>query len=308
MPAIEQILKAISTSDFSANAGRMNPTQANKFIDYMVDNSVLLKKCTFVRMGADRFDLDYIAVGSRIMRKATEAEAPTDLAGVTHTRRQLLVTEIILPFDISFSYLEDNIEGDNIKDGLMKLFAQQYANDLEDLAINGVGSGVDPFLSIEAGWLTLAKDANHTGVHVYDTGAITADTSLIDTIFPGMVKAMPEQWKRNPANLALFVSPAREEQYRIELTERATNLGDSYLTGAQSPTYLGYPILPVSYLDSNQFMFCNPKLLAMGIHARHLRVGQQIQERKRVIEVTITSRIDFEIIHDNQLVIGYDPI
>lgn len=304
MPAIDQILKTISTADFVANAGRMNPTQANRFIDYMVDNSQLMNRCSVIRMTADRFDLDYIAVGNRLLRSAIELQPPLDVTGVAQTRRQLTVSEVILPFDISFSYLEDNIEGDNVKDHLMKLFAQQYANDMEDLAINGTGNPIDaPFLSIEAGWMTLARDANHPAVNVFDTNG---STNLLEVVFPGMVARMPEQWKRNPANLALMVSPQREEEYRKELTARNSALGDSYLTGAKSPTYLGYPVMAVPCLSNAEYMFCNPKILAMGIHARNMRVGQQIQERRRVIEVTITSRIDFEIIDDSQLVIGYD--
>jgi HK97 family phage major capsid protein len=305
MPNIEQILKTITTSAFTGDAGRMNAKQAEKFIDYMVDNSALMKRCTVVRMVADRQDLDYIAVGSRIMRKAVEATAPTDLAGVTHSKRQLAVTEVILPFDISFSYLEDNIEGDNIQDSLMRLFAQQYANDMEDLAINGLGTGVDPFLSIEAGWIALAKDANHTGVHVFDTNA---STSLLETVFPGLVAQMPEKWKRNPMSLEIMVSPAREEAYRKELTARNTALGDSYLSTNKAPSYLGYTVTPIPTLPDSVYLFGNPKNLAMGIHARNMRVGKQIQERKRVVEVTITSRIDFEIIADDQLVIGYDAV
>lgn len=300
---INEILKAISTTDLTTG-GRMNATQAKRFLDYMVDSSKLIKDCQFIRMTADRFDLDYIAVGSRIMRKAVEAIAPTDLAGVTHTKRELVVTEVILPFDISFSYLEDNIEGGDVQDHLMRLFAQQYANDLEDLAINGIGSGGDPFLSIEKGWMTLAKDTGtHSGVHIFDTNA---STDMIGTILPGMVAAMPEKWKRNPLNLQLMVSPANEEKYRTELTARNTSLGDSYLSTNKAPSYLGYPVVPVPTLDNGEFIFGNPKNLAMGVHARHLRVGKQIQERKRVIEVTVTSRIDFEIVADDQLVIGYN--
>jgi len=299
---IEEILKVITTGDLSTG-GRMNPTQANRFIDYMVDNSELLRSAQLVRMQADRFDLDTIAVGSRILRKCVEATAPADVAGVTHAKRQLTVTEVILPFDISFSYLEDNIEGGDVQDHLMRLFAAQYANDLEDLGINGLGTGGDPFLSIEAGWIALAKDVNHTGVHVFDTNG---STSYLEVVFPGMVAAMPEKWKRAVGALEIMVSPAVEEAYRLELTARNSALGDNYLTKKESPAYLGWPVRPAPCLPNDVLLFTKPKNLAWGIHARHLRVGKQIQERKRVIEVTVTSRLDFEIVADDQLVIGYN--
>lgn len=300
---IHNILKAISTADFSSDAGRMNARQADRFIDYMVENNKLLKKAQVVRMVADRQDLDYIAVGSRILRKAVEATAPTDLAGVTHTKRQLLATEVILPFDISFSYLEDNLEGANIQDSLMRLFAQQYSNDVCDLAINGLGSGVDPFLSIEAGWVALAKDANHTGTHIVDTAA---STDYLGVVFPAMVAAMPEKWKRNPDQIEIMVSPEVEEKYRLQLTARNTALGDSFLATGKAATYLGYRVEPYPYLTAGTHIFGNPKNLAVGIHARDMRVGKQIQERKRIVEVTITSRLDFEIVTDDQVVVAYD--
>ena len=300
---IQTIIKAISTSDFTNNAGRLNAKQADKFIDYMVENNSLLQKAQVIRMVADRQDLDYIGIGSRILRKGVEATAPTDLAGVTHTKRQLSVTEVILPFDISFSYLEDNIEGANIQDKLMRLFAQQYSNDLCDLAINGLGTGADPFLSIEKGWLALMKDSDHTGTHIVDTAS---STDYLGVVFPALVAAMPEKWKRNPAQIELMVSPEVEEKYRLQLTARNTALGDAFLATDKAASYLGYKVNAYPYIPNGVQLFGNPKNLAVGIHARDMRVGKQIQERKRIVEVTITSRLDFEVVMDDQVVLGYD--
>lgn len=306
MAAIEDILKTISTANFSGTtgAGRMNATQATRFIDYIVDQSQLIKDCNLMRMVADRQDIDYIGIGSRIMRKGVEATAPADVAGVTHTRRQIGVTEVILPFDLSFNYLEDNIEGDNIKDHLMRLFALQYANDMEDLAINGLGTGEDPFLSIVAGWVALIKDANHTGVHKVDIAA--TDKDFVASVFPKLIAAMPDKWKRNVNNLAIYLSPADKEKYRLSLINRNTSLGDSALVSEIDPTFLGYKVKSIPTLGTGEYIFGNPKNLTMGIHARDMRIGQQVQERKRLVEVTITSRVGFEITSDDQLVYGYD--
>lgn len=147
----------IQTSDLAA-AGRLNPEQADRFIDYVIDQSVMFKDGIRVRrMNADRADLDKLAVGTRVIRKATEGTAPTDLVGITASKRQLVVTEIILPADVTFTFMEDNIEREDFEDHLMRMFGIQLANDLEDLAIVGDTASADPFINIETGWIKIAK-------------------------------------------------------------------------------------------------------------------------------------------------------
>jgi len=297
--------KSAITSAALTTGGKLPPQQANRFIDYMMDDSVLLKEITTIRMTSDTYRLDDIGVSKRIIRKGVEATAPTETAGVSTGRRQLQVTEVILPFDIGFQFIEDNIEKQGGEDHVARLFAQQFGNDIEDLGINGdVDATTDPdadFLTIDNGWIKIAKTDAKT--NKYDTAG---STDYKGVVFPAILKAMPDKWKRNRAGLAFLVSPGVEEEYRLSLATRETALGDQQLTEAATQRFAGIRVLPVPAWPDDVIVLTPVKNLAYGIHEREIRVGKQVQERKRLVEYTTTARVDFEWIQPEAVVIGYD--
>lgn len=293
---------AITTSDLTGGtkSGRLNPEQADRFIDYVVDQSVLFKQGIRVRrMNADRADLDKLAIGTRVIRKATENVAPTDLVGITTSKRQLTVTEIILPVDVTFSFYEDNIERENFEDHLMRMMATTLSNDLEDLAINGDTDSGDAFVQIEDGWVDLLKTAAD---NVYDTNA---GDDFRNTIFPGMLTAMPVKFKGNKSALRFYVSVTNEEKYRAQIAQRQTAGGDSVLLNGGSVTYDGIPVVGVPYLGNADSMLTLPDNLVFGVR-RDISLGIFRHERKRAFEYTWTLRVDFQIVEPDAAVIAYD--
>lgn len=289
----------IQTSDL-ATAGRLHPQQADRFIDYVIDVSVLFKEgIRVVRMRADRADLDKLAVGTRIIRKATEGVAPTDLMGITATKRQLAVTEIILPVDVTFSFFEDNIEREDFEDHLMRVMATQLSNDLEDLSIVGLGTGADPFLSIEKGWNQILKDAADLR---YDTNAVD---DFRNVVFKDMLALLPAKFKANKTNLRFYVSTTDEEKYRYQLGQRQTAGGDSALLEGRRVAYDGIPVVPVPYMVNGEHLLAIPDNLVFGIR-RDVSLGMFKNERKRVWEYTWTLRVDYEIVETQATVIAYN--
>lgn len=296
------LAKSISTADLNTG-GHLNPEQSNKFIDYMVDNSVVLKHCTVIRMKSDTYNLDNIGVQSRIIRAGIENEAPTNVAGVSTGRRQLRVTEVILPFDIGFQFLEDNIEKQGAEDHIAQLFAAQFANDVEDLGCNGDTAAVagpdQDFLKISDGWIKIAR--GEAGFHKYQ---LAASKDYKGVVFPGMLKAMPNKWKRNVGQLAFLVSPTVEEEYRLSLSSRSTALGDEQLVSANNQKFAGVQVVPVPFLAEGDMILTNWKNLAYGIHEREIRVGKQVQERKRLVEYTTTARVDYQWVTPDAAVVS----
>lgn len=292
----------IDTTDL-ANGGKLDSQRANKFIDYMVDSSVLLKNIEVIRMTSDTYQLDTIGVAGRIVRKATENVAPTEIAGVSTGKRTMQVTEVILPFDIGYRFLEDNIEKGGAEDHVARLFAQQFANDVEDLGINGDTADVSAdadFLTIDNGWVKIAK--TEAAFNKYDTAA---STDYKGAVFPGMLRAMPEKWKRR-RDLVFLVSPQVEEDYRLSLANRETVLGDQQLTEGTVQKFAGYNVIAVPFLPTGTHLLTPWKNLAFGIHEREILVEKQRQTRKRVIEYTTTARIDYNWVNPEAAVVGYD--
>lgn len=289
----------IQTSDIATN-GRLYPDQANRFIDYVVDQSVMFKSgIRVVRMRADRADIDKLSVGTRILRKATENDATATPVGVSTSKKQLSVTEIILPVDVTFSFLEDNIEREGIQDHLMSMFGLQLSNDLEDLALNGDGV-TGPFLSIETGWLALAIADTET--QIYDTNG---STDLRGTIFQGMLDKLPAQYQSNRNNLKYFVSVAAKNQYRYQLGQRQTAGGDNFIQQDGGVSYAGIEIIGVPYMPTGSFLLTVPDNLVFGIH-RDVNLGIWKNERKRVWEYTWTCRVDYQTVNGLAMVLGYD--
>jgi len=290
---------AVDTGVFASGSGRLNPEQSDRFIDYIIDQSVVMKTGIRVRrMNADRADLDKISVGARVLRKATEGLAPSDLVGVTTAKRQLVVTEIILPADVTFTWLEDNIERDNFEDHLMQMFGIQLANDLEELALIGDKSSGDPFIGIEDGWLKIAA-----AIPGANTFALNGSKDFRNVIFEGMLEKLPPKFKGNRAALRYYVSTNNAEKYQFQLGQRQTVGGDQWVTGQAPLTYGSIPIVGAPFMPDNQVVLTLPDNLVFGIR-RDVSLGIFKHERKRVWEYTWTLRVDFEIVEGTALVIA----
>lgn len=299
---------AIDSGDLTSG-GRLNPEQADRFIDYVVDQSVLFKDGIRVRrMNSDRAQLDKLQVGTRILRKATEGTDPGTVAGIATAQRQLSVTELILPVDITFSFMEDNIERDNFEQHVMAMFGIQLSNDLEDLGINGDGV-TTPFLSIEKGWLQIIKDEvaspgpNETAPARFDTNAAT---DFRNVIFPGMLALLPSKFKANKSALRFYVSVGNAEAYQFQIGQRQTMAGDAALLVAQNAlTYGGIPVVGATYMPDSNHLLTLPDNLVFGVR-RDVSLGIFKNERKRVWEYTWTLRVDYEIVEPTAIVIGYN--
>lgn len=298
------IAKAAIDTSTIATYGKLNPEQSDKFIDYMVDNSPFMKDIQTIKMSGPEYDLDFIGVSSRIIRKGQEATAPTNQAGVTTLTKRLTSTEIILPQDISFSFLEDNIERGNAEDHIAKLLATQFGNDVCDLAINGdtTASGDDEdFLKIGDGFIKKAKAS--LAVHVFDTNA---SVDYKGVVFGGMLDKLPNKHKVNLGELRYYVSPNVASAYIEQLTTRQTAWADELLQTGKLPQYKGVTIFPVQYWPDDCIILTPRKNLATGVQ-RYFTFDRERNPRKRIIEFTMTSRIaPAEIVCDDALVVGYN--
>ena len=325
----EEILTLINKAAITtATGGQLSTEQAKQFFDLTVKQSDLLQAVQTVLMTSDTYELNTIEIASRQMRGATEAVAPTDLISPTITPRTLSAKESILPYDIGFSWLETNIEGANAESKLNGMFATSFGNDLIDLAINGNetlaatitdadADGVDDttglvqndhsFLRQNNGWIYTAR--NDSDVHSYE---IPADLTTITwkEIFKNMLALLPVKWRTNPAELAFLVSPDVDDAYKYELSARATALGDAFLTENRRATAAsGITVIPVPFFPAitnpagPSVMLTKLKNLGVGV-GRNMRVGRQVQERKRVIEYTITGKTDFNYVVSDMIVLG----
>ena len=139
------------------SGGLMKPAQSNRFLDFVIDQSVLMQNARVVRMRTPQMEIDKVSVGTRLLSKATEATDSGANAAVTFSKVSLSTVKLRLDWALSTESLEDNIEGASLEDHIAQVMARQTANDLDDLFINGNTSSGNGLLKALDGFVKLAK-------------------------------------------------------------------------------------------------------------------------------------------------------
>lgn len=191
MSAKDLLEKVVNTTRIGAGSGGiLNAAQANRFLDYVMDQSVLMKTARVVRMNEPTVDIDKVDIGKRIMRKASEGVDDGVNADPTFSKISMTTVKLRLDWELTTEGLEDNIEGDSLEDHVASLMARQTANDLEDLYIHGDTTSTDPLLKALDGFRKNAR----ANARVYDA----AGANLTRQTFDGALRQMPNkylQWR-----------------------------------------------------------------------------------------------------------------
>jgi len=208
----ELLEKVIRTSELgAAGGGLLEPQQANQFIDYMWDATVLGSQVRTIRIRGNEQEIDRIGVGERLMRAATEAVDDGINVGVAFSKISLTTKKLRLDWELSTDSLEDNIEGEALEDHVARLISAQAGQDLEDVAINGdTRLTRDPLLKVFNGWRRLARD----GGHVIDAGGST----LTRDVFNKALKAMPRKYMQRRNGMKFFTGANLMQDYLYSLT------------------------------------------------------------------------------------------
>ncbi|HZW38306.1 MAG TPA: hypothetical protein VFF33_03310 [Ignavibacteriaceae bacterium] len=281
----------------SNTGGLLNAEQADKFIQTTVNQSALLKDFRIENNIGTQRELETIGTGNRLLHAPAEDTVPADnlIRGVTTAKRTLIPVEVMLPYNISLKYLEENIEKSDAENTINNLFAKQFSNDLLDLSLNGsvLTNVVHPdynFLKITDSYFAhLDADPNR----LYFEREGSADWKGV--VFPQLVKMMPSKHKADVSNLVLLTSFDVEEEYRMQLSDRVTALGDAYLTEGRRAQYKGITVQPVPFMEYGRVMLTSKKNLALGF-GRDITVYKMLNPRARRVEYTITAKIDFNYV------------
>lgn len=206
MSSRDLLEKVVNTTQIGADGGGiLKPRQANRFIDYLFDQSVLMKTARIVRMNAPSIEIDKVDIGQRIMRKATEGTADGSNADPTFTKISMTTVKLRLDWELTTEGLEDNIEGNSLEDHVASLMARQTANDLEDLYIHGDTNSGDELLKSLDGFRKLARD----DAQVVDA----AGANLTRAVFDSALRALPNKYLQRRAQLAWSTSSSLLQDY-----------------------------------------------------------------------------------------------
>lgn len=253
----ELIEKATVTTAALASAGKLNPAQADAFLDYVFDETQMTGVSRTVRFRNEQMDLDKINVADRVAVPKAEAADPGVRRGVTTSKVTLAPKEIMVPFEIGDLFQEHAIEED-VETHIVKMMATRMANNLEELYWDGNTTGPaalesdlyeggsstlyrkDSYLALFNGWLQLAEGGN-----VVDAQNEPMSPNLLSRA----LNAMPNKFKRNRGNLKFFSSWNHEQAFREAISSRSSMRGDEALAGATNLNPFGVELMPISLLN-----------------------------------------------------------
>jgi HK97 family phage major capsid protein len=224
-----------------AGSGILRPEQARRFIDYVWDATVLAKVGRRVTMKANTMELEKVNVGERVIRAASQANGDYTNAGATFSKVELTTKKIRLDWEVSAEALEDGIEGGALEDHLVRLMTNAFANDIEDLAINGDGD-TGNFLSIMNGFVNKVK----TDGDAHEAVVTVADNAWTPEVMQKIILAMPRKYRALKNNLKFY---AGTDAFAGIVKHNGT-LADA-IAEAFAGTPAGTPANRQAYLDGN---------------------------------------------------------
>ena len=255
-----------------SGTGLLYPDQANRFLDYMWDATILAKAARTIRMRSNTTEIDRVSVGQRLMTVAAE-DNPRDytnstsgqtgefpLAAATFSKISLTTRKLRLDWELSSESLEDNIEGPDLEDHIARLMATQAGNDIEDTLINARGPQIDGGLM--GAFIGFRQNAI-TNAHVVDANA----NGLDKAVFNAAIKTMPRKYKQRRNQLRFFVGSNLVQDYLYNLTANAGSVnpwdiasgvirGDVVANdggpGSTTPFAFGIPVINVPLMDETR--------------------------------------------------------
>ena len=275
--------------DLVSDGGILQPEQSRQFIEYIFEQQVLAQDGRRVTMRANTTELEKMNVGERVIRAAAQADATYTNADVQFTKVTLTTKKIRLDWEVSTEALEDNIEGAGLEDHLVRTMTRAFANDLEDLAINGTGTGTNNFLNILEGFVSIEADGN----------SATYGTDVED--LQGLVLAMPRKYRGSRSNMKFYAdtetvaaiinglgSSGNLNSERI--IERVVDgVAPSTLGAPIQYRVLGLPLVEVPLMPAGYVSLTFPENRIWGFQ-RDVTVHREFKPKKDTVEYTVFLR------------------
>jgi hypothetical protein len=291
-------------------SGILRPEQARRFIDYVWDATVLAKDGRRVTMRANTMELEKVNVGERVIRAAAQAVGDYTNAGATFSKVELTTKKIRLDWEVSSESLEDGIEGAALEDHLVRLMTNAFANDIEDLAINGDGA-TGNFLSIMDGFVNKAN----TGGSAHEAVVTVADNAWTPDVMQQIILALPRKYRALKNNLKFYagtdafqgivkhngtladavaeafagMTPGSTQANRQDYLD---GMGQTF-GGARTTRVLGVDVQEVPYYPAGYVDLTFPANRIWGFQ-RDITVNREYKAKKDTIEYTVFIRFGIQ--------------
>lgn len=245
----------ITPNSFSAPSA-LSKEEADKFIDYVIDQSFMKANARVERMNAPTKTIAKVGIGQNILKPAKSAVDPGNTVSITTDQLTLETKEIIAIAEVSDDSLEDNIEGDAFVDHLMRMIAAQAANELDLMCMYGKripdpNSATD-IKQLVNGWITIARENGHK-LNARDASMFGDSKGEIKPDkLSRIVKTLPNKYRGNKGNLRFLLADDIYQDYNDYMGARGVSTADPYLLGVGRLTYSNIPLTSVSLMPTDR--------------------------------------------------------
>jgi HK97 family phage major capsid protein len=286
----------LALSDLTSDGGLLQPQQANRFIKLLIKKSVLLPRIQTMTMNSPKRLIETLRFAGRVLKPGTEATA---LASAQRSKPDLIKNELDAKLykaevRLNNEVLEDNIERGALRNTIMQTLAEAVARDLEYAAWNGDTASADALLAVQDGFRKLIT-TNVTAFGGNPTGK---------ALWLAMLKDLPNEFLlRN--RLMFFTSINSELDWRDQLSERATMLGDNQMTGSELARFQNMPILAIPEAPENlgagtnetETVLSDPQNLVAGF-VRRMRIETDRDITAGELIIVVSMRVAFQMVHE----------
>jgi len=241
-------------------AATIQPEEADRLIDFVVDESTMFNQASVVKMTTNQKNLRFIDISGGVLRQAVCGATANESVTISNTNKCLHTVSLDAMFYLCDDDLEDNITGAALEQQVMRMTADQIANELELWALmanadasyttNAATSPVvvnNNVLHLRDGWYRQLQQG-----HVIDAGSINAARTVNEQILRCAKTAIPTKYRKNMAQFRIYMPMNMfDNDYTALLQARATGLGDQPYV-EETPMRFGItPIVPVPLMPTD---------------------------------------------------------
>lgn len=322
---LKQLMQKSAVDSTSLPNSVLSRQQADRFIDLVVDETVLMKEVRVVRIDHQKGEINKLDLGNIV----TEGAHTTSRA-TTHVPTERILTydteKYRSAFDLKTDFTEDNIEKAGIRDRLLGMFSKRIAIDIELAAIQGddaltTGDAATPennLLGVNNGFQKILETIVPAGQKIDAAGAAPSKR-----LYYEMKRRVPSRYRAAKPDYVWIVPSGPADKWSLDWSDRETAGGDSAmgfnnLKSRLQPGPWGIPMLEVPLMpedlpygtqgktDGSQ-IYCTPLKNLVYFVQRDITIEWDRQPRQDMWEVTIHFRVDFQV-ENGDLVVMADNV
>lgn len=291
----KELFKKMDMFQADLDGGQLLGEQAKKFIQLAVSNATIQQYARTVTLANGEYTIPRLGFNQRILRRGTEHTALTQAQRAKPQIDSITIKTHKFMAEVRMSYevMKRNVEKSGIVNTIKEAMAKRIGLDVDDLLLNSETASLIPFFNAFNGMRYTP------GIHSIDCGAAKYDKDLMKLL----ISTMPKQHRKVKKDLAFFCSTESEENYRDQLSSRATALGDKQIEGNLPLFYNGSrvietPVMPEDLLSpppKTEAIYTNPMNIIAGYDEKvQFEMDKDISSQQIIMVATIWCGFAYE--------------